>query len=91
MDILGIDLGYCISRNEKTGSLGKGREDKTSETPPPRGTGACLVCGILDGERRVNLASMWKSQPPQHCRVGPGQGWELQLDTGLRISPSSVL
>lgn len=69
-----------------------GREDKTtSETPPPRGTGACLVCGIPDNERRVNLVSMWKSQPPQHCRVGPGQGWELQLDTGLSISPSSVL
>lgn len=26
VDILGIDLGSCISRNEKTGSLGKGRK-----------------------------------------------------------------
>lgn len=45
MDILGIDLGSCISRNEKTGSLGKGRKvslplDKTtSETPPQRDKG----------------------------------------------------
>lgn len=43
MDILGIDLGYCISRNEKTGSLGKGREDKTSETPPQRDRGMFSV------------------------------------------------
>lgn len=39
MDILGIDLGYCISRNDKTGSLGKGREDKTTSETPPEGQG----------------------------------------------------
>lgn len=90
VDILGIDLGYCISRNEKTGSLGKGREDKSTSETPQRDRGMFSVWNPWD-ECRVNLVSMWKSQPPQHCRVGPGQGWELQLDTGLSISPSSVL
>lgn len=101
MDILGIDLGSCISRNEKTGSLGKGRKvslplDKTtSETPPPKGQGTCLVCGSLTMGAGWTLVSTWESQPPQHCRVGPEQGWGRTSDYSWTLvsvfAPSYVL
>lgn len=39
------------------------------------------MCGILDDEHRVNSGEHVESQPPQHCRVGPGQGWTGQAIT----------